>query len=142
MKSEYKLDRRSWGPGPWVHEPEDVVDPWMDEATGLQCFAARSQNGAWCGYVALGDDHPYRGLQEQDLLGDIQVHGGVTFCGPVLALVHCTQTIAPLGWAIGFSTSDTWLDKPPLDYGFWKLGSYKNLAFVRNEIKKLAKQLA
>lgn len=43
--------------------------PWLDEPnrkefthSGLTCLLNRNHSGAWCGYVAVGKDHPLYGI--------------------------------------------------------------------------------
>jgi hypothetical protein len=43
------VDKRKWGPGPWMDEPDKIQYP--DPETGLPCLAVRGPLGSWCGYV-------------------------------------------------------------------------------------------
>lgn len=56
---------------------------WIDETTGLPCLAKSNiipfYGSFWCGYVGVKDDHPFFNKHYNDLPGDIQVHGGITF---------------------------------------------------------------
>lgn len=56
-----KRPMSEWGPGPWDGEPE-TDQFWTDPATGYRCAVSRGPSGAWCGYVALPDDHPLHGV--------------------------------------------------------------------------------
>ncbi|MDE2096384.1 MAG: hypothetical protein KGL39_03995 [Patescibacteria group bacterium] len=54
-------EKRKWGGGPWVKEPDKKQ--WADPATGLPCLAVRHlELGNWCGYVGVSPDHPAYGL--------------------------------------------------------------------------------
>lgn len=74
-----RLPRIGWPPGLWDEEPDRAY--WHDATTGLPCLASRSPtSGAWCGYVAVKQDHPWYGLDHQaDALNDLDVHGGLTY---------------------------------------------------------------
>lgn len=137
MTSEYKVDRAGWMAGPWDGEP-DRLD-WHDEATGLRCMMLRGGfHGAWCGYVALPEGHPLRGVDRDKV--PATVHGGVT----------CASDLRQRdAWWIGFDASHSFDFKP----GYTKDGSawcdetaaredYRDVAYVRAEVTKLAAQLA
>lgn len=89
-------DKSEWGPGPWQDEPDKVQ--WVDEATGLDCLMVRNSAGTWCGYVGVGPDHPWHGIDYSACImgedcdedperyycdhrpdGIVRVHGGLTF---------------------------------------------------------------
>jgi hypothetical protein len=85
-------DKSTWGAGEWQNEPDKVQ--WVDEATGLDCLIVRGPSGALCGYVGVGESHPYFGIEysgctrtprcEEVWCGHapesaIEVHGGLTF---------------------------------------------------------------
>lgn len=55
--AETKIDKSSWGEGPWQHEPDRKE--WRDAATDLPCLAVRhDESGHWCGYVGVTEGHP------------------------------------------------------------------------------------
>lgn len=74
-----RIDKSSWGPGPWDHEP-DVLRYVID---GFACFVNRpTLHGALCGYVAIPPGHPWHGKDHDDIHEadpDLEVHGGLTF---------------------------------------------------------------
>jgi hypothetical protein len=55
------LERKDWSAGPWDNEPDKVQ--WTDEQTDLPCLAVRNHLGGWCGYVGVGPDHPFYGVE-------------------------------------------------------------------------------
>lgn len=75
-------DRHPSADGPWSAEPDKVS--WIDPDTGLPCIMRRDTNGALCGYVGVGPDHPLAGVGEEALPHDppIVVHGGVDYSSP------------------------------------------------------------
>ena len=75
-------DRRPSGDGPWVDEADKMS--WIDRATGLPCIMRRGTDGALCGYVGVGPDHPLAGVDEGALPHDppIVVHGGIDYAAP------------------------------------------------------------
>lgn len=70
-------DKSSWGPGPWIEEPDKVQG--VDTVTGYDTLIVRNGSGALCGYVGVPEGHPYFGLEYDSIPGDLHVHGGVTF---------------------------------------------------------------
>lgn len=86
MEHDHVIDKRTWGPGAWQDEPDRVE--WR--AHGLPCLLVRSDStGAWCGYVGLLPEHPWRTRDDLDLgdFDDLDVPGGVTYvdkcAGPI-----------------------------------------------------------
>lgn len=72
-------DRHPSGEGPWKAEPDKVS--WLDPDTGLPCIMRRGNDGALCGYVGVGPDHPLAGVGREALPHDppIVVHGGIDY---------------------------------------------------------------
>lgn len=55
------------------HQEDEVIYP---------SFIGTSVLFTWyCGYVAIPEDHPYYGLDYEEVEDDIDVHGGLTFSG-------------------------------------------------------------
>ncbi|RYD68271.1 MAG: hypothetical protein EOP58_01080 [Sphingomonadales bacterium] len=75
-------DRHPSGDGPWSAEADKVS--WIDPDTGLPCIMRRGNDGALCGYVGVGPDHPLAGVGEEALPHDppIIVHGGIDYASP------------------------------------------------------------
>jgi len=54
------LDKRSWGEGEWLNEPDKVQ---FASPEGYRCLALRNHiAGSWCGYVEITRNHPAYGL--------------------------------------------------------------------------------
>jgi len=49
---------------PWETEPDNLDF----EADGLRCVMRRNSFGIWCGYVGVGEDHPWFGLPSNTLI--------------------------------------------------------------------------
>lgn len=158
-----KIDRSPWPAGEWDKEPFDKVQ-WTDDATGLVCLARRNErNGNWCGYVGVAPGHPWHGKDYNDVrnVGTddeyIDVHGGLTYADACdegsapLGICHIPEPGTPehLFW-FGFDCAHAW-DRSPQDevmarsgYPFTRNADefYRDIAYVKNECRKLAAQLA
>ncbi len=158
----------TWGPGPWQDEPDKAV--WVDEATGLDCMIVRNHWGALCGYVGVGPDHPYHGLDYQTC--PAEVHGGLTFAttcseteDPSHFICHIPQPGRPHNvWWFGFDCSHAFDLSPRQEadnheryekakaigdtegmriWGRYDPDKvYRTLHYVIREIEQLAQQLA
>jgi hypothetical protein len=156
-KTYTTFDRTGWPAGEWDGEPDKVQ--WQDEATGLPCLAVRSRlKGNWCGYVGVAEGHRDFGRDFGDL--DYEVHGGLTFadtCQPGAdesqGICHVPAEGEPdhVYW-LGFDCGHAW-DAAPQDYKderdrpewFYRVNSeqtYRTLAYVQNQCRRLAAQLA
>lgn len=136
------VSRMNWPPGPWHHEPDRVE--WRH--LGLPCLVVRSgSTGGLCGYVGVTRGHPWFGVDFADL--EIRTHGGLTyssFCsGPICHVPQPGE--ADEVWWVGFDTSHLG-DETPRDATFnsrmcWpRRGVYRDLAYVRAEVERLAEQ--
>lgn len=154
---EHKVDRAGWPEGPWMQEPDRVQ--WRTRA-GLPGLIVRASSGAWCGYVAVAPGHPLHAKGYEDA-EDISVHGGLTFSGGCTGpICHVPAPGEPdeVHW-FGFDCSHhgdwspthsyaLWLSvgKPDWatlpDGNIWGHGTYRDLAFVRGQVERLAEQLA
>lgn len=64
------MNRDEWGPGPWDHEPDDLV--WPHAPTGYLCAAKRHPMwGHWCGYVRVPPEHPLHGASYNDRVPEV-----------------------------------------------------------------------
>ena len=96
---EHAIDKSSWGPGPWMTEPDRKE--WRH--AGFPCLIVRVEHhGAWCGYVAVPPGHPWHGKGYDDI--NAEVHGGLTYaekCGG--AVCHVSGPGEPDDvWWLGF----------------------------------------
>ena len=122
------IDRTGWPPGPWDDEPDAIN--WQDPETGLICAIRRGPLGNLCGYVVVGESHPWCGLHH-DAIGAL-VHGGLTF----------SDRFDGGAWAVGFDCGH-WLDLVPHTAMFRvSLGDeiYRDVTFVRAQVRLLAAQ--
>lgn len=65
-------EKRRWGEGPWLSEPDRVE--WRHK--GYACLLVRGPLGSWCGYVGVPPGHPWFGA---DLDLDADAPGGITY---------------------------------------------------------------
>ncbi len=151
------LDRSEWAADPqWDDEPDKVQ--WPDESTGLPCLAVRNaHSGYWCGYVGVAEGHPSYGVNYDDVY--VGVHGGLTFsdkCRPGntedRGICHIPGPGEPDHvWWLGFDCGHC-MDYSPNDLkraeergGMWRIdtgSSYRTLAYVKEQCRQLAEQLA
>lgn len=149
--------------GPWHNEPDRVEF----EHQGFPCLANRNALLTWCGYVAVPRGHP---LWEVDFPSCskkktcktyckhspeamLEVHGGLTYAG------HCQGEICHVPkpgepddvWWFGFDCGHAFdltpgfltLEKtiPGFKYSMLEHETYRDLVFVKGEIRRLANQL-
>lgn len=78
---ETGMDRNNWGDGPWTSEPDAIY--WTDDETEMPCLIWRGHLGQLNGYVGVDGDHPYFGLDydQIDMIDCTGAHGGLTFAG-------------------------------------------------------------
>lgn len=141
VTSDKKL--KAWGYGEWVEEPDQIEFEYL----GYQCLILRMMYpvdnpvvlgmGNLNGYVKIPDDHPWNGLDEEDI--PCNVHGGITYaqnrndgfwigfdCGHTLDIVPSMVRNSP-GYMEALASFNV-----PI--------SYKNISFVENEIKSIVNQ--
>ncbi len=134
------IDKSKWGPGPWQDEPDHVAF----EHAGYSCIVHRGPAGGLCGYVAVPPGHPWHGMDYNEVPAD--VHGGLTYGGKCEgAICHVPKSGEPdnVFW-IGFDTAHSGDVSP----AFRRLSaaftdprdSYKTMAYVTSETKRLAEQ--
>lgn len=149
-------DMSDWGPGPWQDEPSKIQ--WIDEATDLDCLMVRNRWGCWCGYVGVAPGHrfydiTYRALE--DAGEDISAHGGLTYSDrcqeaedvdDIRLVCHTPYPgRSPEIWWFGFDCGHSMDLMPGMramlgDYGI--VDTYRDVAYVRAEVERLARQLA
>lgn len=159
MKNDEKwvwggLDRTEWSDGPWNREPDRVEF----RHAGFPCLMRRNSQGIWCGYVGVPPGHPWFGVKSIDQEGD--VHGGVTYAeacdgDQLWGICHVPQPGEPdhvfwIGfdcghWADfvpGYQRYNAEIDKRMLAFGAEFHRRYRNINFVRGEVRSLADQAA
>lgn len=144
----------------WENEPDRKH--WIDAETGLDCLIVRNGlggKGALCGYVGVPKSHPWHGKDyNQCKRADgeyIDVHGGLTFargCNESGKICHSEEKDGKIAnhdvWWLGFDCAHLGDFVPGMDdisprrleefqSGY---SSYKNIAYVENECRSLAKQ--
>ncbi len=153
------IDKSEWPRGPWDHEPDKIQ--WQDEATGLPCLIVRAcLTGSLCGYAGVPDSHPWHGKGYADEpVSDLAVHGGLTFAnecghgGEEHGVCHVPGPGEPDNiWWFGFDTGHCFDHSPAMAARLApyrerqpfidRRETYRDLAYVRAEVARLAAQLA
>lgn len=158
--------RDEWARGEWDNEPDYVE--WVDATTGLRCIILRnSWMGTLNGYVCVKRGHPffrrnyssYRSIrrgkafkykngvpsfkksppQPSCRVNKFDVHGGITFSGRLRRHGGGVER----GWWFGFDCGHAWDVSPYFEGRGLSFGdcTYRNMAYVRREVTKLAHQL-
>lgn len=149
MKTLNFIEKSNWPDGPWKNEPDKVT--WIDEETGLDCMARRAPSvGAWCGYVGIKEGHPLYGksYSSSEFL-NIIVHGDLSYSDycqeeeKETGICHISEDDDKVYW-IGFDCAHG-SDVAPImsetmSFLFPDI-TYKDLEYVKNECKELARQL-
>ena len=127
MKTE--LDKSKWANGEWDNEPDFVGG--VDDETGYEVYIRRNSSGALCGYVSVPKGHPAYSVDYNSL--PIAVHGGLTYG---------EQQYGDDKYMFGFDCNH-YGDLSPLDLNVfgYVCGTYRNIEYVKEQVKLLAKQL-
>lgn len=154
---EYRdvVDKTTWPRGEWDNEPDKIQ--WQDEATGLPCIIRRHAHGGFlCGYVGVPDSHPWHGRAHNESPDGpdsiIETHYGLTYsdlCDPAEAdygICHKPGEGEPDHvWWFGFDCGHYMDFAPGIEWNshpsFLKDQEYRNVGYVAEECRKLAKQL-
>lgn len=146
MDRDKKLEL--YGEGPWLDEPDRVEF----RVHGLPCLIRRHTDlGFLCGYVAVPPGHPLHGTQCEtaNQLVRLRAHGAsVDYSKP------CEDDVCHVPrpgesddvWWFGFHCGHGW-DYTP-GFGAWfktqpgDRMDYRDIAYVRGEVERLALQLA
>lgn len=151
--SEYKVDRTGWPEGPWDREPDRIE--WKTQA-GLVGLMVRPRHGGWCGYVAVPPEHPEHGKSYGAIENEIDVHGGLTYaeaCAGVVCHVPAPGEPDNVWWfgfdcvhhndfAPGHARSENFMRTLIEGFPSRARGEYRDEAYVRAEVERLAVQLA
>lgn len=156
-KSWTFIDKTDWVRGEWDDEPDKVQ--WLDTTTKLPCLIHRgTQAGALCGYVGVTKEHPCfeKGYDDVHDMIDIGVHGGLAFvskCNPEInengrGICHVVEDGEDDNvWWLGFDCGHNGDLCPSTQKTYGALGFsmegevYRNIAYVKQQIESLAKQL-
>lgn len=125
-------------------------DPWMNEPDreefehcGYPCLIQRSEGlFNFCGYVAVPPGHPDHGKEYNDGI-KVEVHGGLTYSNFCLNnICHTPKEGEPDNvWWFGFDCAHAGDYCPAVPY-FRGRAIYRDINYVREEVKRLAEQLA
>ncbi len=139
----HDIDKSGWPDGPWKFEPDKVQ--YMDEETGLPCLIFRNGFGALCGYVGTSENHLQFKKDSDDIeVADINVHGGITFTDFCKkgGICHIPDENEPDHvWWLGFDCIHSGDYYPTSTYPRRSSETYKDINYVKNEIKNLCKQI-
>lgn len=154
MKECRTIDKSTWGEGPWLGEPDKIQ--WQDEATGLVCLMVRQPtHGAWCGYVGVPPGHRHYEKPYHDV--EVAIHGGLTFDGFCQedaaegeGICHTPEPGQPdRVWWLGFDCAHGWDLRPGSEIDALLFiettdpgAEYRDVAYVREQVTRLAAQLA
>lgn len=141
LEDEYDINPKT---NPWETEPDFLE--FVDEDTGYECFIQRHPElKHLCGYVSLPENHKLYGEKniDNEFLLNLDVHGGVTYAGekrikrhekrPNLFIDEYASSV------VGFDCGHA-CDLVPGVKSFHE-EVYRNIEYVTNECKNLAKQL-
>ncbi|KAL9658233.1 hypothetical protein ABK040_012492 [Willaertia magna] len=124
--------------GPWSedlknfpgskNDLENNPEKYTFHYSGFKCWAKRAVYFHWCGYIQLPETHPDFG-KSYDELGDINVHEELTYSdGNGVFGYDCAHY---------YDIVPVWTDI----YGGAPSGAtYKDIEFVKNQLKEMAKQ--
>jgi hypothetical protein len=129
-----------------VDRPECVLEE--GEAHGHEYVIVHNTRGFRCGYVKVEPGHPWHGKDYDNIFGEVDVHGGLTFSKPDKA---CDKEGPDDGHWFGFDCAhsfdapDPELPQATMPYpGFTSMfgggGTVRSQDYVRAECEKLALQ--
>lgn len=127
---------------PWLTEPNRVEF----QHAGFTCLIQRhSELLSLCGYVAVPLGHPWHGKHyaDNDLgISKVCVHGGLTYSSICHSPICHVSDEPDNVWWFGFDCSHFGDFVPGLTkYRTFDTGVYRDIAYVRNQVEKLAEQL-
>jgi hypothetical protein len=141
LEDEYDIKPKI---NPWETEPNFLE--FVDESTGYRCFIQRHPEFKHlCGYVELPKEHKLYGkdyMDNEEIFNEIDVHGGVTYTGEI----RFKQQDYTIDYVVGFDCAHAG-DYSPYFLPFLGMNkrianeTYKDIEYVTNECKNLAKQL-
>lgn len=123
------VNRTGFPDGPWKNEPDRVT--WIDPATSYPCAVIRTNLGHLCGYVGVGELHPWFRIDDSSIAPAPEVHGGLTFSDFRDGDLNV--------WWIGFDAAHMG-DMIPSIARPSERDAYKSVAFMTAESTSLAGQ--
>lgn len=164
MNELHFRDKSDWPQGPWINEPNKVH--WIDEESGYDCLIRRTVCGALCGYVGIKENHSFYKKGHDLLNGGVAVHGRLSYSDlcqedeKVTGICHLSENEDKVWW-FGFDCDHGYdllpcrrpqhIDAIHALYDtidslfnaelYANDQTYKDINYVKNEIKSLAKQL-
>lgn len=139
--NEMKIDKSTWGPGPW----QDELDHREWEYKGFHCILDRTPQGSFMGLVGVGWSHPWFGLDYTVINRYVAVHGGLTYSelglsGSWWLMFHCAHRsdYTPHGvWQkVIYQGAETVFYSPLQDPS-----QYRDFNYVTGQTELLARQL-
>lgn len=135
---DVNIRKRFTHQGQWSIEYDNVE--WIDEDTGLTCIVRRHTGlGSLSGYIRIPEEHSlYKAKFGDKKILDLEVHGGISF-------VHFWDK-GHTDFRIGFDCGHAF-DYKPLLSELSKVelnltnSEYRSMKYVREECKRLAKQI-
>lgn len=152
------LKKEFWEPGEWHQEPDTFEMTYKD----YKCMGLRNHNGVWCGYVFIPIQDPfYKNHVVDKSYMDIplEAHGDITYGnefndGTYKVGFDCGHygdyypnrkaTFEAFGEMYpDYKKGMEEIDKkyPVLAEGWPKTGTYRNLAFVKKELRSMVNQI-
>ena len=141
LEDEYDINPKT---NPWETEPDFLE--FIDEGTGYRCFIRRNPElKHLCGYVELPKKHKLYGkdyINNEEIFNELDVHGGVTYTNEI----RFKQQNYTIDYVVGFDCAHAG-DYSPYSLPFLGMNkrianeTYKDIDYVTNECKNLAKQL-
>ena len=146
----FNIEKSKWGEGEWQNEPDKIK--FKDELTGYPCLILRTDLGHLCGYVDVSKDHPFYG-GDYNNFGNIYVHGGITFSRLGHRFYNSEENDSKKIWWFGFDCAHCYDFLPGVKALLRQIDNkvrapnedeievYRNIEYVTNEVKSLARQL-
>lgn len=134
---------------PWKNEPDHLEFKYRK----YPCIIQRAYlTGALCGYAGISPSHPFHKKKYHEIENEIDVHGALTYAEECQGNICHKQAENDDDhiWWLGFDCGhggdispkiDDQFDSPGILKERLKYASYKTVAYVKAEIKKMVDQL-
>lgn len=130
-------EKDNFPPGPWQAEPDTTF--WVDQ-NDMACAIVRVKSGILCGYVGLADSHPLFGVNDDEVLLDLRVHGGISYAKQGLKSIQVPSGYEN-AWYIGFDCGQIGDLEPIFAREGCDTTNYRTFDYVKGEVERLAAQL-